>query len=208
MAKPIDITGQRFGLLTAKRLIPQELRTNSYGRREWECICDCGNTVIVEQRFLTLEGKQHVSSCGCLRVKAHLIATSGCQWLTLNYCNQFEDWDKFIFLHKQVVKTIRVKDGLTQQYYESFIERFYFDEQFNSIYNNWISNKQLDETFYDWRKPSVDHIVPLSRGGSHDIDNLQFLTVYENLNKRDMTEEEWENFKRNTHTSSDLFIRR
>ncbi len=55
-------------------------------------------------------------------------------------------------------------------------------------------------------KPSIDHIIPKSRGGSNDKENLQFLTLFENLAKRDMTQEEWNNFKKNTHTQSDYFI--
>ena len=51
-------------------------------------------------------------------------------------------------------------------------------------------------------------MVPRSRGdNTEDIDNLQFLTLFENLAKRDMTESEWDTFKRETNTNSDLFIR-
>lgn len=45
----------------------------------------------------------------------------------------------------------------------------------------------------------------MSKGGSNNIDNLQYLTVFENLAKRDMTMEEWEQFKKDTHTTSDYF---
>ena len=53
--------------------------------------------------------------------------------------------------------------------------------------------KEKSETFYDLYKPSLDHIIPKSKGGSNTIDNFQFLTLYENLAKRDMTQTEWEN---------------
>lgn len=75
------------------------------------------------------------------------------------------------------------------------------------IYDNWnkINN---NKTYYDWYKPSLDHKVPKSRcTDAADIDNLQFLTVFENLAKRDMTESEWSKFKEDTNTTSDLFIR-
>lgn len=55
-------------------------------------------------------------------------------------------------------------------------------------------------------KPSIDHIIPLSRGGTSKIDNLQILTVFENLAKRDMTMLEWNNFKYSTNTHSNYFI--
>ena len=63
-----------------------------------------------------------------------------------------------------------------------------------------------DETFYDWAKPSLDHIIPSSKGGSNTLDNFQFLTTFENLAKRDMTMDEWKNFKQKTNTTSDYFI--
>ena len=55
-------------------------------------------------------------------------------------------------------------------------------------------------------KPSIEHIIKKSRGRQDIRENYQFLTVFENLSKRDMTWEEWCEFKEKTHTSSDYFI--
>ena len=52
----------------------------------------------------------------------------------------------------------------------------------------------------------IDHIIPKSRGGNNEKENLQFLTTFENLTKRDMTMEEWNNFKIKTNTHSQYFI--
>ena len=38
----------------------------------------------------------------------------------------------------------------------------------------------------------VDHKIPLSRGGSHTLDNLQYMTEEANLRKHMLTQEEWE----------------
>jgi len=54
-----DLTGQRFGKLTAIRDV------GSNGRnRLWECKCDCGNVHIASSGVL-LGG--HIKSCGCYR---------------------------------------------------------------------------------------------------------------------------------------------
>lgn len=92
--------------------------------------------------------------------------------------------------------------------YEKFINKFYIDNQFNLLYNKWVKeNKENKEnTFYDLYKPSLDHIIPKSKGGDNSLDNLQFLTVFENLSKRDMTMKEWNEFKVRTNTQSDLYL--
>ena len=76
------------------------------------------------------------------------------------------------------------------------------------MYNKWVKeNKENKEnTFYDLYKPSLDHIIPKSKGGDNSLDNLQFLTVFENLSKRDMTMKEWNEFKVRTNTQSDLYL--
>ena len=42
--------------------------------------------------------------------------------------------------------------------------------------------------------------------GKNNLENFQFLTTFENLAKRDMTMEEWNNFKNLTNTKSNYFI--
>lgn len=55
-----DITGQRFGRLTA--LNSTDKRRN--GRVVWHCQCDCGNMFDVPINYLTSGDTQ---SCGCLK---------------------------------------------------------------------------------------------------------------------------------------------
>jgi hypothetical protein len=59
MAPPrVDITGQRFGRLVALRPTPHR------GVTRWECVCDCGNEVVVQTSLL--RGGTTIS-CGCYR---------------------------------------------------------------------------------------------------------------------------------------------
>ena len=55
-----DLTGQRFGKLTAIR--PTDQRKDGYVL--WECKCDCGNITEVKSALLT-SGKR--KSCGCAK---------------------------------------------------------------------------------------------------------------------------------------------
>ena len=57
--KPMDIIGQRFGLLIAVK--PTNQRASN-GSVIWECLCDCGNTTYVPLGQLT---RGHTLSCGC-----------------------------------------------------------------------------------------------------------------------------------------------
>lgn len=198
----IDITGQRFGRLVALELIPKEERTWSNKERAWRCRCDCGNEVIVRQR--SLRGARVTKSCGCLRKIDAFLATTTVKGLTEEYLLDFNDFDKFLFIHRAITHTINLIN-IDILRYKEYIEYFYKQEQFNKLYNFWKKQTRLD-VFYDWAKPSIDHIIPKAKGGTNDLSNLQFLTTFENLTKRDMTMEEWKNFKLITNTHSNYFI--
>ena len=93
----------------------------------------------------------------------------------------------------------------TQEEYEQTINYLYNNEQFNAIYEYWNAQPR-SSNFYDLAKPSLDHIIPKTKDGSNHYSNFQVLTVFENLAKRDMTQEEWDKFKKDTNTTSDYFI--
>ena len=56
---PMDLTGDKFGYLTAIRMANERTRN---GRIQWECVCECGNHVIVPAHKLRCG---EVKSCGC-----------------------------------------------------------------------------------------------------------------------------------------------
>ena len=51
-----DLTGRRFGLLTALR---------PAGTTKWACVCDCG---VLKDVFTIHLMREHTRSCGCLRI--------------------------------------------------------------------------------------------------------------------------------------------
>lgn len=56
----IDLSGQRFGRLTAVRSTDEQ----RHGVVVWECKCDCGNTTCVNGKSLR---SGNTRSCGCLK---------------------------------------------------------------------------------------------------------------------------------------------
>ena len=62
MSRKVDLTGMRFGRLTAEE--PTENRENGY--TIWICRCDCGNRVHASSRYLK---RGLVTSCGCEQKK-------------------------------------------------------------------------------------------------------------------------------------------
>lgn len=63
MGSAIDLTGRRFGRLTAL----EKVENTPSGRTRWKCQCDCGNTKVVQSGNLT---SGHTLSCGCLAKEA------------------------------------------------------------------------------------------------------------------------------------------
>ena len=61
--RPRDLSGQKFGLLTA--VYPTERRDHR-GSVYWHCVCECGNEIDVAAGAL-LDGNN--KSCGCLKDK-------------------------------------------------------------------------------------------------------------------------------------------
>lgn len=114
--------------------------------------------------------------------------------------DEYDDYDRLLFLTRYLAKHKKHFD--TDEKRKEFLDKFYLDEQFNLIYSRWIKDKNK------WLRPSLDHKNPQSNGGSFDLDNLHFLTWFENRAKADMTEDEWKEFRAQTNTHSDYFIRK
>lgn len=71
MTKPKqNLCGQKFGRLEVICQAEDYIYPNGKRRTQWKCLCDCGNTVIVEGSNLK---KGNSKSCGCLNDE--LIAT-------------------------------------------------------------------------------------------------------------------------------------
>lgn len=81
----IDLTGQRFGKLTAENYHTKN------GKTYWECKCDCGNRTTVARNNLT---NGHTQSCGCITTsigEANIVTILNENSITFEREKVFED---------------------------------------------------------------------------------------------------------------------
>lgn len=110
--------------------------------------------------------------------------------IPINWLSQFENWEKFRFLSKLLKK----EKAIDTNFYINFIEKFYYDDKFNQLYDKW------KETNDKWIMPSLDHIIPVSKiGNLVDLNNLQIISWLENWMKVDIDQSEWNIIKQNIY---------
>lgn len=104
----------------------------------------------------------------------------------LSFFEQFDDVDKLSCLN-HMIRSNRVPKEFSVSDYKAFIEHFYNDRQFNRLYDEWLYyGKRL------YMKPSLDHIIPVSLGGTWELSNLQILPWIVNRAKSNLSPEDWE----------------
>jgi hypothetical protein len=59
MPDPLDITGRRFGHLTALKFVSRNRR----GQARWQCQCDCGGQAIAYSHDLVSGAKHSCAEC-------------------------------------------------------------------------------------------------------------------------------------------------
>ena len=129
------------------------------------------------------KGKKMTREHNLKNMQSHLKYSVSLKWL-----NQFDDFEKLKFLNGSI-KRKRDYEGFTTEIYKQFIKKFYVDKKFNTLYEKWI------ETGDKWIKPSLDHIQAKAKGGTLLLDNLQFISWFENRAKIDIEQEEWNKIK-------------
>ena len=118
-------------------------------------------------------------------MKNHLKYDVSYEWI-----DQFEDLERVKYLNHALCRK-RDYDGYDTNEYKKYIEKFYNDEKFVRLFNLW------KETGDKYIKPSLDHLIPKSKGGTLGVDNIQFISWFENRAKNDIPFEKWEELKRN-----------
>ena len=118
-------------------------------------------------------------------MKSHLRHDIDLDWL-----RSFSDFEKLKFLNRAISRRRDFGD-YTKDFYTNFIEKFYSDKQFNTVYETWI-NDMSDILL----RPSPDHIIP-KKHGMFDIENIRFITWFENRCKNNIDLDKWELIKTN-----------
>ena len=93
---------------------------------------------------------------------------------------KYDDINKLIFLNNVIWR--HRKHFMEDKKYIAYLDKFFFDDLFNNLYIQW-----KDSWKCKWRMPSLEHILPISRWGTFDLDNLTFTTWFENRAKAEMT---------------------
>lgn len=65
---PKDLTGMKFGRLTALKRVNDEYSPSGKKKIMWKCLCDCGNVFIAQSTDLT-KANGGTKSCGCLKLE-------------------------------------------------------------------------------------------------------------------------------------------
>ena len=135
-----------------------------------------------------VRGKKATKEMLYKNMAAHLRFDIDFSWLM-----QFEDIEKLKTLNDCITDRSG-RFNVNTDWYKSYIVKFYNCDRFNALYDSWIFSGK-DKL----KKPSIDHIMPKSKGGDNNIDNLQFLTWFENRCKNNMSQIEWDILKSKIH---------
>lgn len=133
-----------------------------------------------------IKGKKATPEMLYKNMAAHLRFDVTWQWLS-----QFDDIEKLKTLNDCITNRSGRFD-VSNEWYKAYIVKFWDCEQFNLVYSRWISSGKEH-----LKKPSIDHIHPKSKDGCESLDNLQFLSWFENRCKNHMAQAEWDRVKEN-----------
>lgn len=167
------------------------------------------NTKNRKKRILTLEHREKISKAN--KGKTHIISEETRKKISLaqqgrraskeqlyknmaghllwnvewRFFLEFDDVEKVKELNHLLYRD-RVKIHFDNEKDKAFIIKFYNDPQYNYIYDDWVHSGKPS-----YARPSLDHITPLSKGGTWDFENLQILPWCVNRAKFNYTPDEW-----------------
>lgn len=133
-----------------------------------------------------MKGKKATPEMIYKNMASHLRFDVTWQWLSM-----FDDIEKLKLLNDCITNRSD-RFEVSTEWYQKYIEKFWTCSQFNLVYDRWINSDKNR-----LMKPSIDHIHPRSKNRCDSLDNLQFLSWFENRCKNNMSQEDWDNLKYN-----------
>lgn len=135
-----------------------------------------------------IKGKKATKEMLYKNMASHLRFDIDYQWLM-----QFDDIEKLKTLNRCITNRSG-RFAVDTEWYKLYILKFWSCPKFNEIYKRWVNSN------YEFLKqPSLDHIHPVCKGGDLDLNNLQFLSWFENRCKNHMAQDEWDLVKSKIH---------
>lgn len=165
-----DLTGQKFGLLTA---IEYSGKSNASGNAIWRCKCDCGNIVEVDSNNLTT---LHTISCGCVKREKSVGAMNIENLLKENKIQYQTEVGFKDLIGKSESHLLRYDFGIYNQD-QKLIRLIEFDgiQHFMETWGNWNARDTLaDRQLRDNQKNeyALSHNIPLVRIPYWERDNI------------------------------------
>ena len=109
--RKIDLTNQKFGLLTVIEPGKPIIHKNGRKRTTWVCQCECGNITTVRTEYLQ---NGHTQSCGCLRGLEEIIGKKFGRLTVLEYAGNSSYLCECDCGNKVTVLTSNLKKGNTK----------------------------------------------------------------------------------------------
>lgn len=146
-----DLTGKIFGRLMVIQQINNSIRENGRSYRQWECLCECGNTIIATTQCLT---KGKTKSCGCLNnEKRHERTPNKCKDMG-KYVVMYNNDGREIYVDKEdyplvspycwrIIKTGYVIANINRR--TVYLHRFIMGEPDGYLVDHWGGDKTRND---------------------------------------------------------------
>lgn len=177
-----DLTGKRFGRLTAERTDGRD----NQGHYRWLCKCDCGNTITVTGTYLT---RGETRSCGCLHTevviahnKSEAKRESTVQWNSVYKKKHGKTGYRLYKVWTSMKQRCQNPNNKAFHYYggSGIVVCKEWDESFDEFYS-WAMSNGYDEK----AKHGDCTIDRIDASGNYEPTNCRWVSIAEqNRNKR------------------------